>query len=81
MVHANKYARNASDAAAKALNGGSDVNLGDSYFAPAAVGGNGALVSALAQGLTDSKHVAGYTYILHYDCFGTNYSFVLFLVS
>eukprot|EP01113_Clastostelium_recurvatum_P036756 TRINITY_DN5293_c0_g1_i5.p1 TRINITY_DN5293_c0_g1~~TRINITY_DN5293_c0_g1_i5.p1 ORF type:complete len:548 (+),score=129.93 TRINITY_DN5293_c0_g1_i5:1075-2718(+) len=53
MVSGNKYAKSNADAAAKAINGGSDVNLGDSFFPPAANGGNGALVQALQMGLTN----------------------------
>ncbi len=57
MVNANRYAANASDAAAKALNGGSDIDLGDEYFPPRGVGGNGALQDALEAGLSDISHV------------------------
>eukprot|EP00026_Physarum_polycephalum_P000650 Phypoly_transcript_00651.p1 GENE.Phypoly_transcript_00651~~Phypoly_transcript_00651.p1 ORF type:complete len:873 (+),score=93.35 Phypoly_transcript_00651:1602-4220(+) len=57
MVNANFYAKNNADAAAKALNGGSDVNLGDMFFPPAANGGNGALVQALQLGLTNETFV------------------------
>ena len=47
MVYQNKYAVNESDAAAKSLNSGCDVDLGDRYFAPSSVGGNSALSDAI----------------------------------
>lgn len=34
MVYYNLYAANDTDAAAKSLNGGSDIDLGDMYFPP-----------------------------------------------
>lgn len=34
MVDGNFYASNITDAAAKSLNGGSDIDLGDMFFPP-----------------------------------------------
>ena len=41
-----KYASNESDAAAKAMNGGCDVDLGDNLYPPRENGGSGALYNA-----------------------------------
>lgn len=46
-AHGSHFAFNRPDAAAKAINGGADVDLGDAYYAPVAVGGNGALATAV----------------------------------
>lgn len=43
MVSQNKYAKDDKDAAAKSINGGSDIDLGDMYFPPKSNGGNDAL--------------------------------------
>ena len=42
-----KYAKRPVEAASKALHGGSDIDLGDSFFSPASLGGNGAMEGAL----------------------------------
>ncbi len=34
MIFQNHYAKTILDAAAKSLNGGSDLNLGDTYYSP-----------------------------------------------
>ena len=44
------FAANDSDAAAKALNGGCDLDDGNNFFQPRANGGNGGLPDALASG-------------------------------
>lgn len=49
MQYHNKYAKDATDAAAKSFNGGSDVDLGDMYFPPKSNGGNGALTDAISK--------------------------------
>eukprot|EP00005_Dracoamoeba_jomungandri_P000876 CAMPEP_0174251866 /NCGR_PEP_ID=MMETSP0439-20130205/1559_1 /TAXON_ID=0 /ORGANISM="Stereomyxa ramosa, Strain Chinc5" /LENGTH=746 /DNA_ID=CAMNT_0015332303 /DNA_START=231 /DNA_END=2471 /DNA_ORIENTATION=- len=52
-----KYAKNSSDAAAKALNGGCDLDLGDQYYPPASSGGNDGLTIAIEDGLTTEAQV------------------------
>eukprot|EP01052_Picozoa_sp_SAG31_P003185 SAG31_NODE_120_length_23892_cov_10.545623_14_plen_502_part_00 len=51
------YAANKSDAAAKALNGGCDLDDGNQFYQPSAKGGNGGLTTALAMGYTDMAHL------------------------
>jgi beta-glucosidase-like glycosyl hydrolase len=51
------YAADVVDAAVKALNGGTDMDLGDDYFTPVANGGNGGLPLALDRGLIDEQRV------------------------
>lgn len=51
------YAQNRSDAAAKALNGGCDLDDGNQFYQPKSKGGNGGLPDALDTGLTDIAHV------------------------
>lgn len=46
-----------SDAAAKALNAGTDVELGDTYFSPREYGGNGGLTDALEANMTSYAQV------------------------
>ena len=57
MISGNRYAKNHADAAAKALNGGTDFELGSQFFSPDKAGGNGALVEAISKKLTDVEHV------------------------
>jgi beta-D-xylosidase 4 len=57
MKDHNHYAINKPDAAAKTMNGGSDIDLGDDYFAPIIKGGNGALIEARAQNVTDITRI------------------------
>ena len=51
------YAKNNSDAAAKALNGGCDLDDGNMFYPPRANGGNGGLPDAIAAGLTTEAAV------------------------
>eukprot|EP00697_Spironema_sp_BW2_P017465 gnl/Spiro4/9155_TR4822_c0_g1_i1.p1 gnl/Spiro4/9155_TR4822_c0_g1~~gnl/Spiro4/9155_TR4822_c0_g1_i1.p1 ORF type:complete len:824 (-),score=178.02 gnl/Spiro4/9155_TR4822_c0_g1_i1:109-2538(-) len=46
------YAKNDSDAAAKALNGGCDLDLGDQYYSPGWSGGADGLTQAIREGMT-----------------------------
>ena len=57
MIHANFYAKNAVDAAAKSFNGGTDIDMGDVYYPPIANGGTGSLSAAIAQGLVTEARV------------------------
>ncbi len=57
MINGNHYASSSEDAAAKTLNGGTDIDMGDNFFAPTLNGGNGALATALAKGLTTAARV------------------------
>jgi beta-glucosidase len=66
------YAQNQSDAAAKALNGGCDLDDGNQFYQPRSKGGNGGLPDALAAGLTDVAHVdAALTRVLTNERFRT----------
>ena len=47
MVHSNHYAKDDLDAAAKTLNGGTDMELGDVTWATIANGGKGKLAQAV----------------------------------
>jgi beta-glucosidase-like glycosyl hydrolase len=51
------FAANNSDAAAKALNGGCDLDDGNNFYEPRANGGNGGLPDALASGATTMRQV------------------------
>jgi hypothetical protein len=51
------YSTSHADAAAKALNAGTDLDLGDNFYAPVRHGGNGGLPSALAQNMTTELQV------------------------
>lgn len=57
MLHFNKYAANAAEAAAATLNGGTDLDLGDPYFPPGYNGGNNALKNAIDDQLTSEATV------------------------
>jgi beta-glucosidase-like glycosyl hydrolase len=57
MINANHYAKDGVDAAAKALNGGADMELGDTYFSPLSSGGSNSLGQAIKQGLTTAARV------------------------
>jgi hypothetical protein len=52
MVAYNKYASSGLDAAAKTINGGTDLELGDWFWSPAANGGKGDLNAAVTQAKT-----------------------------
>jgi beta-D-xylosidase 4 len=56
-IYYQHYATDAADAASKAMNGGTDLDLGDDFFAPVAQGGNGGLTRALQEGLIDMSKV------------------------
>eukprot|EP00026_Physarum_polycephalum_P002953 Phypoly_transcript_02962.p1 GENE.Phypoly_transcript_02962~~Phypoly_transcript_02962.p1 ORF type:complete len:862 (+),score=98.40 Phypoly_transcript_02962:97-2586(+) len=58
MVMYSHYANNNSDAAAKSINSGSDINLGQNFYAPEQNGGNGGLLQAIQEGLTSDFAVA-----------------------
>lgn len=47
MINANHYAKDDVDAAAKSLNGGSDLELGDQYYSPLSSGGSDSLEKAI----------------------------------
>lgn len=57
MIDQNHYAKDDLDAAAKTLNGGADVDMGDGFFPPPSQGGNGALAAAIAANLTTWSRV------------------------
>jgi beta-D-xylosidase 4 len=57
MFQANHYAENAEDAAAKSLNGGADMELGDQVWAPVANGGSGLLEKAVDDKKTTEDRV------------------------
>lgn len=57
MQYHNKYAKDATDAAAKSINGGSDIDLGDMYFPASSIGGNGALQDALSKKQTSLAQI------------------------
>lgn len=57
MVSQNHYASDKVDAAAKTLNGGTDLELGDSFWAPIKNQGMGLLVEALKQGRVNQTRI------------------------
>jgi beta-glucosidase-like glycosyl hydrolase len=58
MVSQNHYAANKTDAAAKTLNGGTDLELGDQIWSPTQNGGSGSLEEAISKGMTTEDRVA-----------------------
>lgn len=57
MYQANHYAKDASDAAAKTLNGGCDMELGDQVWSPKANGGSGLLAPEVAKGTVTEARI------------------------
>lgn len=57
MLICNDYAKSESDAARVTLLGGSHVDLGDGFFSPEQIGGNGALASALSSHLVTESDI------------------------
>lgn len=57
MVYGNQYASSSEDAAQKACNGGSDMELGDSLWAPKAAGGQDLLNQAIKDNLVTSDRL------------------------
>jgi beta-glucosidase-like glycosyl hydrolase len=56
MVHANHYASSDMDAAAKTINGGTDLELGDTYWASKGNGGKGNLKAVVqAKTVTETR--------------------------
>ena len=57
MVSQNHYASSKLDAAAKTINGGTDMELGDQLWSSKAAGGDDLLNQAVASGLVASARV------------------------
>eukprot|EP00039_Didymoeca_costata_P030626 m.30608 g.30608 ORF g.30608 m.30608 type:complete len:811 (-) comp8218_c0_seq1:49-2481(-) len=57
MVHANHYAKDDLHAASETLNGGTDMELGDTTWTSIANGGKGMLLTALNQGLVNETRL------------------------
>jgi len=57
MIHANHYASSPEDAAAKSINSGTDMELGDTFFSPLSSGGQNSLQMAIDKGLTTADRV------------------------
>ena len=54
------FAANKSDAAAKSLNGGCDLDDGNSFYQPKANGGNGALPAAIAASWVQASRIGSW---------------------
>lgn len=57
MTDAIRFAKNGSDAAAKAMNAGCDLDDGDLFFSPKGAGGNGGLLEAISRGAVQEARV------------------------
>lgn len=57
MVKKNHYAKSPEDAAAKTLNGGTDMELGDTYWPSVADGGKGLLHAAVQDKMATEDRV------------------------